>query len=103
MTTKAPSSGGVLSLLGKQVEGRILTVPQIEERHPALKGRMRGYILRADLGLSQYVGLADAVIRVGRSVMLDEVAVLKWLEGRKHQPRSRARNPHGRPGKHGRK
>jgi hypothetical protein len=93
----------VVSLLGKSVEGPILTVSQLEEKHPALKGRLRGYILRADLGFSLYAGLADAVIRVGRSVMVDEAAALRWLETRKHQPRSRGRNPHGRAGKHARK
>jgi hypothetical protein len=97
--SRSSSAAEVVSLLGKRVEGPVLTVSQFEDRHPAMKGRMRGYILRADLGLSLYAGLADGVIRIGRSVMLDESAVLRWLEGRKHQPRSRSRNPHGRVGK----
>lgn len=75
--------------------GPVLTVNQFEEKHPATKNRMRGWIMRADLDLPGFAGLSDAVIRVGRSVMLDEAAVLLWLSAHKHQPKSRARNPHG--------
>lgn len=75
--------------------GPVLTVSQFEEKHPATKNRMRGWIMRADLDLPGFAGLSDAVIRVGRSVMLDEGAVLQWLATHKHQPKSRARNPHG--------
>jgi hypothetical protein len=103
MNAKNSPPAKVLSLLGKRVAGPILTVSQIEDKHPALQGRMRGYIMRADLGLSNYEGLSVAVIRVGRTVMLDESAVLHWLESRTQQPKSRPRNPHGRVGKHPKK
>lgn len=75
--------------------GPVLTVNQFEERHPATKNRMRGWIMRADLNLPGFSELSDAVIRIGRSVMLDEAAVLAWLQAHKNQPKSRARNPHG--------
>ncbi len=81
--------------------GPILTVDQFEEKHPATKHRVRGWIMRADLNLPDFAGLSDAVIRVGRSVMVDEAAALQWLSTRKHQPKSRARNPHGCIGKPG--
>ena len=97
--SKASSGQKAITLLGTHVEGPILTIQQFEEKHPGTQGRMRGYIFRADVGLPIYVGLCDAVIRVGRTVMLDESRVLKWLESRSHQPKSRARNPHGRVGK----
>lgn len=79
--------------------GPFLTVNQFEQRHPATRHRVRGWIMRADLNLPDFTGLSDAVIRIGRSVMLDEAAVLNWLESRKHQPKSRPRNPHGCIGK----
>lgn len=82
-----------------EVKGPILTVTQFEERHPGTRKRMRGFILRSDIGYPDYVGLRDAVIRVGRTVLLDEAAVIRWLEARKRQPRSEGRNPHGRAGK----
>ena len=100
MSTKTVSAESIRALLPK-VQGPIVTVLQFEERHPGTSGRMRGYIMRADLGLPDYTGLSDAVIRIGRTVMLDEAAALKWLQSRLHQPKSRARNPHGRAGKRG--
>jgi hypothetical protein len=79
--------------------GPFLTVSQFESKHPATRHRMRGWIMRADLNLPDFAGLSDAVVRVGRSVLLDESAVFRWLASRRNQPKSRARNPHGRSGK----
>ncbi len=84
---------------GHSGTGPFLTVAQFEEKHPATKGRMRQWIMRADLNLPDFAGLSEAVVRVGRSVILDESCVLKWLESRKGQPKSKARNPHGCVGK----
>lgn len=93
----------IVVLGGGSFEGPILTVSQFEERHPGTRGRLRKFILRADLGMSAYQDLASAIIRLGRSVMLDEARVLSWLHTRTNQTRSPARNPHGRAGKRGRK
>lgn len=82
--------------------GPYLTVSQFEEKHPATKNRMRGWIMRADLNVPGFVGLSEAVVRIGRSVILDESCVLKWLETCKGQRKSKARNPHGCVGKYGR-
>jgi len=86
---------------GQSVEypARLLTVSQLEERHPALKGRTRAFILRADLNDADYVGLRDAVVRLGRSVYLDEVRFLLWLDSHRGAPPAQPRNPDGRAGK----
>lgn len=88
---------------GQPVEypARLLTVAQLETAHPALKGRVRGFILRADLASPDYVGLRDAVVRLGRSVYIDERPFLAWLHTRRGAPPERARNPTGRGGKRG--
>lgn len=89
---------------GQPVEypARIVTVNQLEEKHTALKGRVRQFILRADLAAPDYVGLRDAVIRLGRSVYIDEVRFLDWFRGHSGNPPAQARNPHGRGGKNSR-
>jgi hypothetical protein len=81
------------------IRGPILRIQQFEERHPGTKGRMRHYILHADSGCAGYEGLRSCVIRIGRSVMLDEAGVLEWLATHSGQPASPPRNPHGRTGK----
>src|SRR5947207_1515526 len=50
----------------------LLTVPQIEEKHPALKGRMRTWIHRADCGDPEFAWLRIAVVRIGRSVFVSD-------------------------------
>lgn len=86
---------------GKSVEypSRLLTVKQTEEAHPAFKGRIRSFILRADLNAPDYAGLRDAVVRLGRSVYIDEGPFLAWLSTRRAAPPVAPRNPHGRGGK----
>lgn len=79
--------------------GPVLTIRQFESKHPASARRLRGWIFRADIGMPDFSGLSDAVIRVGRSVMVDEPTVLRWLASRTNQPKSPARNPHGSAGK----
>lgn len=90
-----------LAEFGKK--GPYLTVAQFEDKHPATKRRMRGWIMRADLNFPDFAGLSDAIVRVGRSVLVDEAAAINWLESRKHQPKSPSRNPHGCVGKDGKK
>ena len=78
---------------------RLLTIAQLEEAHPGFKGRTRGYILRADLNSPDFAGLRDAVVRMGRSVYVDELRFLGWTMSRRAAAPDKARNPHGRAGK----
>ncbi len=52
---------------------RAYSVDQIEAEHPGVKGRLRQWIARADAGDSDFRWLVFCVIRVGRSVFIDEV------------------------------
>lgn len=58
------------------------SVKQIEERHPGVQGRMRAWIHRADAGDPNFAGLQRAVIRVGRSVLIDELRFTEFLRQR---------------------
>ena len=86
---------------GQPVEypARIVTVKQFEANNPGFAGRTRGFILRADLNDPDYAGLRDAIVRLGRSVYVDEPRALAWLHTRRGTPPARPRNPHGRGGK----
>jgi hypothetical protein len=79
-----------------RMRGPILTIQQFEEKHPATRNRMRGWILHSDAGFHGFAALRNCVIRVGRSVMLDEAGVIDWLASHSGRPPSPARNPHGR-------
>lgn len=52
---------------------RAYSIEQIEAEHPGVKGRMRAWIHRADAGDVDFAWLKFCVIRVGRSVLIDEV------------------------------
>jgi hypothetical protein len=52
---------------------RAYSIDQIEAEHPGVKGRMRAWIHRADAGDVDFAWLKFCVIRVGRSVLIDEV------------------------------
>lgn len=52
---------------------RAYSVEQIEAEHPGVKGRLRQWIHRADAGDADFAWLKFCVIRVGRSVLIDEV------------------------------
>ena len=52
---------------------RAYSIEQIEAEHPGVKGRMRAWIHRADAGDADFAWLKFCVIRVGRSVLIDEV------------------------------
>lgn len=82
-----------------EIPARLSTVAQIEDRHPGVKGRIRGFILRADLRDPDYDGLRDAVIRLGRSVYIDESRFLAWMRTHTGTPPARPRNVDGRAGK----
>lgn len=62
------------------------TVKQIEERNPGVAGRLRGWIHRADSGDAEFAWLRLAVIRVGRSVLIDELRFIDGLRQRSAIP-----------------
>lgn len=65
-----------------------LTVKQLELRHPGVQGRVRSWIHRADAGDANFAGLRTAVIRVGRSVLVDELRFVEFLRQRSEIPPS---------------
>jgi hypothetical protein len=52
---------------------RACTKDQIEAEHPGVKGRLSQWIHRADSGDEDYAWLKFCIIRVGRSVLIDDV------------------------------
>jgi hypothetical protein len=52
---------------------RAYSVDQIEAEHPGTKGRLRQWIKRADAGDPDFAWLKFCVIRVGRSVLIDDI------------------------------
>ena len=52
---------------------RAFSVDQIQAEHPGIKGRLRTRIKRADAGDSAFAWLKFCVIRIERSVFIDEV------------------------------
>jgi len=74
---KSPAPPRSRPALG-ETQLRALTVNQIETAHPGTKGRVRGWIHRADSGDPEFAWLRQAVIRIGRSVFVDE---LRFVEG----------------------
>ena len=86
---------------GQPVEypARLVTVSQLEAAHPALKGRVRGFLVRADWSQPDYQGLREAVVRIGRSVYIDEPRFLGWVTSHRAAGPATPRNPHGRAGK----
>ena len=65
---------------------RLLTVKQAESAHPALKGRLRQWIHRADANDPEFRDLRAALVRVGRSVFLDDVNFRVFLYERSALP-----------------
>jgi len=63
-----------------------LTVAQVEQKHPGVQGRLRQWIHRADAGDANFAGLRTAVIRVGRSVLVDELRFVEFLRQRSEIP-----------------
>lgn len=59
-----------------------VTVKQIEQRHPGVQGRMRSWIHRADSGDVELAWLKAAIIRVGRSVLIDQARFDEGLRQR---------------------
>ena len=71
---------------------RILTVYQTEAKHPALVGRTRTWIHKADAGDPEYIGLRRAIVRIGRSLFINEFALNEWLSQRAAMPPASSRS-----------
>ncbi len=67
------------------------TVKQITERHPGVKGRLPQWIHRADAGDPAFAWLKFCVIRVGRSVLIDDVRFRESLYQRTAIPAAPSR------------
>ena len=74
---------------------RLFTVNQLEAAHPGVAGRVRGWIKRADAGDPAFIALRRAVVRVGRSVLLDEIKFRDFCYQRSAAPPTPGRNPEG--------
>ncbi len=77
---------------------RLLTVEQIEEAHPALRNRTRAWIHRADANDPDFAGLRLAVVRVGRSIFIDEIRFREFLYQRSAMPPSPSRRSSAKGG-----
>ena len=53
---------------------RLRTIKQTEQHHPGLEGRMRDLVRRCDAGHPDYVWMREAIVRIGRSIYIDEIA-----------------------------
>ncbi len=84
---------------GPLQRGPFLSVSQVEERHPGVKGKVRRFVHAADHGDPEYRDLSAAIVRIGRGVIIDEARFVQWLISRAARPNAPARNPHGRAGK----
>ena len=70
---------------------RLLTVSQAEDKHPAMQGKARDWIRRADAGNPDYVSLRRAIVRVGRSVFLNDYALTEFFYQRSAMPPASSR------------
>lgn len=61
---------------------RAWSVEQVEAEHRGLKGRLRQWIKRADAGDPEFHWLKLCVIRIGRSVLIDETKLRDQLHQR---------------------
>lgn len=65
---------------------RAYSIDQIEAEHPGIKGRLRQWIKRADAGDVAFAWLKRCVIRVERSVLIDEIRFRDSLYQRTAMP-----------------
>ena len=77
--------------VGQATPLRLQTVHQTEAQHPALTGRLRGWIHKGDAGHPEYIGLRRATVRVGRSLFINQVAFDEWLAQRSAMPPASSR------------
>ena len=76
---------------------RAFSIDQIEDEHPGVKGRLRQWIKRADAGDPEFAWLKFCVIRVARSVLIDDVRFRDSLHQRTAIPAAVPRNPRIKP------
>jgi hypothetical protein len=74
---------------------RALTVEQEEAEHPGLQGKLRDWIKRAYADDPDFAGLKFSIIRVGRSIFIDDIRFRDWLYQRTALPPAQTRNPEG--------
>jgi len=108
MTKKSVAPAAPAAALRKRMPGidppppmRMLTVDQTEEAHPAFKGRLRAWIHRADANDPDFTGLSLAVVRVGRSIFIDDVRFREFLYQRSAMPPAPSRRDGVRTAKRG--
>lgn len=65
---------------------RVYTIEQIEAEHPGVKGRLPKWIHRADAGDPEFAWLKLCVIRISRSVFIDDVRFRDGLHQRSAIP-----------------
>jgi len=82
---------------------RALTVDQIEALHPGCAGRVRQWIKRCDARDVEFLGLRLAIIRIGRSVLVDEIRFRNFLYERSAAEPATARNRAAAPARRGRR
>jgi hypothetical protein len=70
---------------------RAFTINQIEAEHPGLKGRLPTWIKRADAGDPAFAWLKFCIIRVARSVFIDDVRFRDSLHQRTAIPAAPSR------------
>jgi len=71
---------------------RAYSVDQIENENPGVKGRVRQWIKRADAGDPEFAWLKFCIIRIGRSVLIDDVRWRDSLHQRTAIPAATPRN-----------
>ena len=70
---------------------RILTVNQTEAKHPGFDRRLRQYIHRSDAGDPECIWLKPCIIRIGRSVYINESRFCDALNERSALPAAPSR------------
>jgi hypothetical protein len=68
------------------------TVEQMEEGHPGIRGKLRGWITKADAGDPTFGWLRMCIIRIGRSVLINDVEFRLHLYAHTGTPPAPARN-----------
>jgi hypothetical protein len=75
---------------------RVCTVEQEEAEHPGLKGKLRDWNKQAYAGNPDYAWFTLCIIRVGRTVLIDDVRLRDMLYQRTALPPAPPRNPEGK-------
>ena len=65
---------------------RLFSIDQTEAEHRGLEGRLRTWIKRADAGDPDYTWLKLCVVRVGRSLFIDDIRFRDSLYQRTAMP-----------------